>query len=157
MNDRRRPPPRAFTLLETLVALGLFGVLVASVVSTFSGSIQLQGKSRQEWAAFSLAQQQLELLTSLPPTSPMLVPNSPLVAGVLPGSEVDATCSTIPVGAAHFRTDPFSFNRDVSSGTFEVCTKVSQGSPFGALLNIRVVVLYPTKTGTGHVLLHTIR
>ncbi len=46
---------RAFTLLETMVALAIFAIMITSVVATFSGTIELQGRSREQWTAYSLA------------------------------------------------------------------------------------------------------
>ena len=147
----------AFTIVETLVALALFSIIITAVVATFSSSVEAQGKTRQEWAAVSLAEQRMELLAALPKTDGLLAANSTLPPDVVPGSEADARCDDIPLGPSHYLTSALAFNAPVANGSFEVCSKVTQGNPFGSLLNVRVVVLFASKAGTSHVLLQTIR
>ena len=142
---------RGFSLIEVMVALGLAGLLAATVVATFANVLTAQGRSKREWEAFTIAEQQMELLEALPSTASLLAPNSTSAA---PGGAADRTCSDISAGAQHFRTN--GLGDVVNAGQYDVCIKVTAGNPFGALRNVRVVVLYEYG-GTDGVLLQTIR
>lgn len=140
-----------FSLIEVMVAVALGAVIAATVVATFSGALNTQGRGKREWEAFTIAQQQMELLSALPTDASLLSSNS---SGVDPGSAADRTCSDIPPGAQHFRTN--GLGDVVTAGQYDVCIKVTAGHPIGALRDVRVVVLYEYG-GTDGVLLQTIR
>jgi prepilin-type N-terminal cleavage/methylation domain-containing protein len=142
---------RGFSLIEVMVALGLGAVIAATVVATFSSVLGAQGRSKREWEAFTIAEQQLELLASLPSDAGLLAPNSNSTA---PGAAADRRCDDIPAGPQHFRTNGLGDVRP--SGAYDVCIKVTAGNPFGGLRNVRVVALYEFG-GTDGVLLQTIR
>lgn len=143
--------PRAFSLIETMVALGLGGVIAANVVVTFSAAINTQGRGKREWAAFTIAQQNLELLAALPNDSEFLLAND---SSLTPGARSDLTCTGIPLGVQHFRTN--GLGDKLATGQFDVCYKITSANPIGGLRNVRVVVLYEFGGQSG-VLLQTVR
>ncbi len=142
---------RGFSLVEVMVAMAVGGVIVASAVTSFKLSLDEQGRAKREWQAFTIAQQQMEILSSMPTGHALLVGNSSASSDI--GTAADADCSGIPAGLQHKTVDGFGA---VASGPFEMCVKVTDGSPFGSKKNIRVVVLF-NAGGKRHVLLQTIR
>jgi prepilin-type N-terminal cleavage/methylation domain-containing protein len=142
---------RGFSLLETLAALAVAAILGASVAATFGAALVDQGRGKREWAAFTIAEQTLELLASLPPDTGLLSPNS---TSTTPGTPADVVCSDVPPGPQHYRTD--ALGTPVADGGFEVCIKVTAGNPVGSLRNVRVVVLYDFRGNHG-LLLQTVR
>jgi prepilin-type N-terminal cleavage/methylation domain-containing protein len=142
---------RGFSLIEVMVAMGLGGVIVASAVTTFKYALDEQALAKREWQAFTIAQQQMEVLAALPTTHPLLVGNAgPANAG----TPADAFCNDIPAGAQHFRTD--GLGNTSSIGAFDVCYRITDGSPIGSKKNVRVVVNYDSG-GKRHVILQSIR
>ncbi len=142
---------KGFSLVEVMVALALGGVITATAVTSFKASLDEQGISKRDWEAFTIAQQTMELVSSVPLTDNRLAPNS---TASTPGALADAECASITSTMQHFKTNALGIV--TSDGPFEVCIKVNNGSPFGALRNIRVVVLY-TAVGARNVMLQTIR
>jgi len=142
---------RAFSLIETMVALAISGVLAATVVSTFSAALNEQAKSKRDWAAFTIAQQNMELLASLPKGAAELSANS---NAANPGNAADRICTDIPDGLQHFRTNELGVK--TAGGAYDVCMRVTAGNPLGSLNNIRVVVTYDFG-GTHAVQLQSIR
>lgn len=134
-----------------MVAVGLGGVVMASAVSTFKTSLDEQALSKREWQAFTIAQQNMELLSALPSDHTLLSGNSPV--GV-PGSPNDATCAGISNGIQHFKVD--GLGNKVVGGQYDVCFKVTVGDPVGSLKNVRVVVTYSFGVQR-HVVLQTVR
>jgi prepilin-type N-terminal cleavage/methylation domain-containing protein len=144
---------RGFSLIEAMVAISLAGVVAATVIATFKGAIDEQSRSKHDWQAFTLAQQQMERWSAMPRTSVLLDENAP---SANPGSAADATCSGVTAGERHQRMDGLG-NADVN-GVYDVCVKVTDGSPEGSLKNVRVVVEYKNATGaTEHIMLQTVR
>lgn len=142
---------RAFSLIEVMVAVGLGGVIVASAVTTFKYALDEQALAKREWQAFTVAQQQMEILAAVPTTHPLLTSNA---GSSNAGARADAVCNDIPVGLQHFRTD--GLGNPSSSGAFDVCYRVTDGSPLGSKKNVRVVVNYDSG-GKRHVILQSIR
>lgn len=145
-------PPAGFSLIEAMVAIGLAGVIAASVTIAFQGALVEQEDARHEWAAFTIAQQRMELLASMPRGAADLTENSTATA---PGSASDATCDDVPMGPRHHKVDDLAVPAE--DGFFDVCWKVNANHPVGNVNNIRVVVTWPTRTGRGHVLMQTVR
>ena len=144
---------RGFSLLEAMVAIALAGVVAATVIATFKGSIDAQSRSKHDWHAFTIAQQNMERWSAIPRTSALLNENSTTTN---PGDATDSTCVGQPAGSRHFRVN--ELGQPSASGVYDLCIKVTDGSPEGALKNVRVVVEYAkTSGGTEHVLLQTIR
>ena len=143
---------RAFSLLEVMVAVALAGVLAGTVVATFKGSLDEQARSKHEWQAFTIAQQTMEKLSALPRSHELLAFNTPLSAGI-PGTAADATC---PMAAGEQNKTVNSLG-DNASGPYRMCIKVTDGHPSGNLKDVRVIVLFKTLTGSGNVILQTIR
>lgn len=143
--------PKGFSLVEVMVALALGGVITATAVTSFKASLDEQGISKRDWAAFTIAQQTMELVSSVPLDDDRLGVNS---TSSSPGAASDAECASVTSAVQHYRTDEFGIPS--ASGPFEVCIKVNNGNPFGQLRNIRVVVLY-SAVGARHVMLQTIR
>lgn len=143
---------RGFTLIEVMVAVGLGGVVMASAVSTFKTSLDEQALSKREWQAFTIAQQNMELLSALPRDHTLLSPNA--AGAVVPGSAADATCTDVGAGTQHFRVD--GLGKKVTGGQYDVCFKVKEGDPVGSLKNVRVVVTYVFGVQR-HVVLQTVR
>jgi prepilin-type N-terminal cleavage/methylation domain-containing protein len=143
--------PKGFSLVEVMVALALGGVVTAAAVTSFKASLDEQGISKRDWAAFTIAQQTMELVSSVPNDDSRLSANS---TAALPGSAGDAECASITSTSQHFTTDELGV--PTLGGPYEVCIKVNNANPFGQLKNVRVVVLY-TAPGARHVILQTIR
>ena len=143
--------PKGFSLIEVMVALALGGVITATAVTTFKASLDEQGISKRDWEAFTIAQQTMEVVSSVPDDDDRLGANS---SASSPGSAADAECASIATGVQHFTTNALGV--PTPGGPFEVCIKVKDGNPFGSLKNIRVVVLY-TAVGARNVMLQTIR
>jgi len=142
----------AFSLVEVMVAMALAGVVVASAVTSFKYSLDEQALAKREWLAFTVAQQQMEILASLPTTHPLLTAN--VSSAVAAGTPADAICTDVPPGTQHFRVNGLG---DVATdGQFDVCFRVTDGSPLGSKKNVRVVVVYQSG-GARHVMLQTIR
>lgn len=131
--------------------MGLGGVIVASAVTTFKYALDEQALAKRDWQAFTLAQQRMEILASLPTTHPLLVGN---VGGAKAGTAADAFCDDVPLGAQHLKLD--GLGNEVPTGAFDVCYRITDGSPFGSKKNVRVVVTY-NSGGERHVMLQTIR
>jgi prepilin-type N-terminal cleavage/methylation domain-containing protein len=142
----------AFSLIEVMVAMGIGGVIVASAVTSFKFSLDEQARAKREWQAFTIAQQQMEVLSSLPTTHALLSAN--VSSAVAAGSDADATCDGIANGLQRKRVD--GLGTASATGQFDLCVKITDGSPFGSKKNIRVVVLFDAG-GKRHVLLQTIR
>lgn len=146
---------RGFSLLEAMVALALSGLLAGTVSATFTGSIAQQSKSKHDWEAFTIAQQYMERWSSMPRSSALLDENVAAAAGT-PGAAADADCSGVPAGERHRRVDGYGVAK--ANGVYDVCVKVSDGSPEGILKNVRVVVSWVSSAGaTQNVLLQTFR
>ncbi len=150
-----RPVVGGFSLLEVMVSVVLAGVLAATVAATFRGSLDEQARSKHEWQGFTIAQQQMELLASLPRTSSLLSGNSPLDATNPPGSPGDIECASVASPQQHFRTNELGV--PTTSGVYELCWKITDGHPTGSLKNIRVIVLFRSSAGSGNVVLQTVR
>jgi hypothetical protein len=135
-----------------MVAIGLAGVIAAAVTVAFQGALVEQEDARHEWAGFTIAQQRMELLASMPRGAADLTANS---THAQPGSDADATCDDVPMGPRHYRVDDLA--RPAADGFYEVCWKVNANHPIGNVQNIRVVATWPTRSGRGHVLMQTVR
>ena len=143
---------QAFSLVEAMVALALAGVIAASVAASFQGALVEQEDARHEWVGFTIAQQRMELLASMPRGSADLIENSTQPD---PGSDDDATCADVANGPRHLTVNALGIP-DLN-GVYEVCWKVNGNHPIGNVSNIRVVVTWPTRSGRGHVLMQTVR
>jgi prepilin-type N-terminal cleavage/methylation domain-containing protein len=143
----------AFSLVEVMVALALGGVVVAGAVAAFRESLVAEAAAKHEWIAFSVAEQQMELLSTMPRDGALLAGN--VAAGAAPGLAADALCSDIAFGPQRFKVD--ALGAKTTSGEYEMCLRITDGNPSGALKNVRVVVLYPSFGAAGHVVLQTIR
>lgn len=130
--------------------MGLGGVIVASAVTSFKYSLDEQALAKREWQAFTIAQQRMELLSTLPLSHPLLTGNA---AGAGAGTDADGRCDDI-AGPQRFRMN--GLGEPLSGGQFEVCYRVTDGNPIGTKKNVRVVVVYDYQ-GKRHVLLQTIR
>ena len=135
-----------------MVAVAFGGVVMATAASAFKTSLDEQALSKREWQAFTIAQQNMELLAALPRDHTMLGANN--VGSAVPGSKEDAICTDISVGAQHFRVDGLGVPK--AGGQYDVCFKVKEGDPLGSLKNVRVVVVY-TFGVQRHVVLQTVR
>jgi Tfp pilus assembly protein PilV len=142
----------AFSLVEVMVAMGLSGLVVGTAVVAFHDSIVNQATAKHEWMAFSIAQQRMELLSSIPTGSLALVQNT--TTAIDAGTDVDAVCN-MPLGDQHFRVNELGVA--TADGVYELCWRVTDGSPSAALKNIRVIVKYPVFSGSRHVIVQTIR
>ncbi|HEY1098953.1 MAG TPA: type II secretion system protein [Myxococcota bacterium] len=142
-----------FTLIEVMVAVALAGLVMTSAVSTFKTSLDEQALATREWQAFTIAQQHMEMLSALPRDHTFLTGNNN-GATTTPGSDADGTCTGIADGAQHFRVNRLGVK--TAGGQYDVCYKVWDGNPIGALRNVRVVVAFNFQ-GARHVLLQTIR
>ncbi len=145
---------RGFTLVEVMVAVALGGVVMASAVTTFKTSLDEQALGKREWQAFTIAQQYMELLSALPRDHTLLSGNAAEGDTTILGSAADGTCESVGEGVQNFRVD--GLGTRATGGQYTVCFKIKEGSPFGALKNVRVVVTY-TFAGARHVLLQTVR
>jgi prepilin-type N-terminal cleavage/methylation domain-containing protein len=141
-----------FSLVEVMVAIGLSGLVVGTAVVAFRDSIVNQATAKHEWVAFSIAQQRMELLASIPTSSLALVQNT--TSAIDAGTDADAVCD-MPLGSQHFRVNDLGV--PTADGVYELCWRVTDGSPSAALKNIRVVVKYPVFSGSRHVIVQTIR
>ena len=113
-----------------------------------------QGRSKKEWQSFTIAQQVMEQWASMPRSSALLDENDS--GNQAAGTEADGTCAGIPDGDRHYRAD--ELGNKVTTGPYEVCVKITSGSPEPGLVNVRVVVVYTdNNTGSRHVLLQTAR
>lgn len=142
---------RGFSLVEVMVAMGLGGVIVASAVTSFKYSLDEQALAKREWQAFSIAQQRMEILSTLPLSHPLLTGNA---AGAAAGTAADGRCDDLAGGPQRFRVN--GLGDPLAGGPFEVCYRVTDGNPIGTKKNVRVVVVYDYQ-GKRHVLLQTIR
>ena len=144
---------RGFSLLEAMVALSMAGVLGGTVAATMRGSILEQSRSKHEWEAFTVAQQTMERWSAMPRSSPLMDQNS---STTTPGSSADNTCAGVPGGERHRRVDAYGVPS--VNGVYDVCVKVTDGSPETTLKNIRVVVEYRDGSGaTANTVLQTYR
>lgn len=142
-----------FSLLEAMVAISLAGVIAATVVATFKGSLDSQARSKHDWQAFTIAQQFMERWASMPRASDLLNENSNTLT---PGEGSDLTCSGVPLGERHLKVDELGLAK--ATGLYNVCVKVTDGSPESSLKNVRVLVEYTNGSGAlEHVLLQTVR
>lgn len=147
----RTAKPRGFSLLEAMVALALSALIAASVVATFKGALDDQGKSKHEWIAFTIAQQTMERLSAASRNSAVLAENDPGRAN--PGQGTDLQCD-LNDPLTHFRVDEFGVA--AATGVYDLCWKITADAILN-VRNLRVLVTYPSETGTSHVLLQTLR
>ncbi len=143
---------RGFSLVEVMVALALSGLVVGTAVVAFHDSVVNQASAKHEWIAFSIAQQRMELLAAIPRNSTILNDNTASAVGA--GTAADALC-TMTTGPQHFRVN--ELGDPDAAGVYDLCWRVTDGSPSADLKNIRVVVLYPVLNGSRHVIVQTIR
>lgn len=142
---------RGFSLLEVMVAFALTGVIAATVVASFKGSVDEQARSKHEWQAFTIAQQQMELLMAVAKSSSTLDGDA---SAAIPGTTADRTCAD---ATATNKRRVNELGIASAGGAYELCWKIKNGSPVGTLKNIRVVVTYPSGSGTGNVYVQAIR
>jgi len=76
---------KGFTLVETLVALGVLGIFFAGMTAIFQQILENVGQSRVRTTALALAQEKMELIKNLPYTSIGTVGGIP--QGLLPQQE----------------------------------------------------------------------
>lgn len=148
--------PHGFTLMEALVSLSLSSLVLVGALGVFTNAQHSRADAQHEWIAFTLAQTQLEMLSSAPTDHPNLADSVPDVVSNL-GSDQDAQCDTGADGnlSTTMRVDELGQPR--LEGLYTLCWKVTGGNPFGTLKNIRVVSGYPSQGERRHVLLQTIR
>lgn len=144
---------RGFSLLEVMVAMAIAGIFVSNAVSAFAGSIHANADAKRSWVAFTIAQQQMEILSAIPVTALALAHNS---TAVNLGKTADASCNGLPASLIR-RVNTFGVADP--KGFFELCWRVTVGSPARELRNIRVIVNYPKMASqeVAHVVLQTIR
>jgi prepilin-type N-terminal cleavage/methylation domain-containing protein len=145
-------PGKGFSLVEVMVAIGLSAIVIGAAVGAFHGSLVEQAASKHKWVAFSIGQQQMEMLASIPKDAVPLAQNVASAVGA--GTDADAICD-MAIGPQHFRVN--DLGAPSLTGTYELCWRVTDGSPSADLKNVRVVVLFPVLNGSGHVILQTIR
>lgn len=148
----KHPKAPAFSLIEAMVAIAIAGLAAAAVTAAFQGALVEQEDARHEWAGFTIAQQRMELLASMPRGAADLDANS---THPDPGGDADATCDDVSMGPRHYRVDAIGLAHQ--DGVYEVCWKVNANHPVGNVNNIRVIATWPTRSGRGHVLLQTVR
>jgi prepilin-type N-terminal cleavage/methylation domain-containing protein len=142
-----------FSLIEVMVAMLLGAVVAATAVTSLKSSLDDQRDSKLDWEGFTIAQQTMELLSSLPRDHGLLSGNDAVGGTFFPGTPSDRNCAAIASGPQHFTTN--ALGKVVAGGAFDVCIKVKDGHPFGVLKNVRVVVT--SSSGDSNVLLQTIR
>jgi type II secretory pathway pseudopilin PulG len=147
-----RSNSKAFSLVEAMVAIAIAGLIAATVTAAFQGALVEQADARHEWAGFTIAQQRMELLASMPRGAADLDANS---THPEPGSAADATCDDVPMGPRRYLVDAAGLASP--TGDYEVCWKVNANHPIGNVNNIRVIATWPTRSGRGHVLMQTVR
>jgi prepilin-type N-terminal cleavage/methylation domain-containing protein len=155
MRSRR---PRGFSLIEAMVALAASAVVTTTAITIFKTTIDEQSKASHEWSAFTIAEQRMELLANAPRNSSLLDDTVADASGVTPGSVADQQCTSGVDGklTADMKVDMLGVAS--SNGSFELCWKMTAGSPSGSLRNVRVIVTYPKGNGTrGYVFLQTFR
>ncbi len=147
---------RGFSLIEVLVAIGISAVLASAVLVSVRQGIETSGRNKHRWQAFTVAQQQMEILQAAPKDAPSLVGDA-LIAN---GTPADATCSDVTSNLRHYCVNALgqrTLDLAPCTGKYELCWKVRFGAPEGVLRTVRVVVGYPTLEGREHVLLETVR
>ena len=106
-NMERRWVPKAqhgFTIIETLVALGLFAIVASGIYFAYANILDALVSSRLQKAATAIANEEIELVRNLPYDQVGIVGGAP--AGVL------AAQKTVPYGNLLFTLETFVRNID---------------------------------------------
>ena len=121
---RRRSSERGVTLLETLVALGLFAITSATMGNFLVSQIRRSSSNYLYSQAYVLAEQQLESLRSLPQFT-----------DIVPGS------TTTSVGGTQFTVATSVLNNTPADGLKQITVSASWRDIFGAQ-NVAVQTIY---------------
>jgi len=142
-------------MIEAMIALAISGVVSATALNIYKTTMDDHAKAAHEWSAFTIAQSRMELLANAPRNSSLL--NDTAADSASPGTTADQTCSGGVDGklSTDMRVD--ALGRASAGGAFELCWKVTNGSPQGSLRNIRVVATYPANGTRKSVFLQTFR
>lgn len=134
---------RAFSLIEVMVSLGIAALTGSMAVAAFQRGVAQAGAGDREWIAFTLAQQQLEMLAAAPRTSALL--DDVVADAATPGSRADANCATGVDGRVAARVDALGVA--AANGPYELCWKTTDDHPSGSLKNVRAIVTFPSERG----------
>lgn len=149
---------KGFTLIEAVISLTIAGLVVASAISTYRVAQLQQRDQKGEWIAFTVAQQQMELLGSMPKESISLDDDTgDGISAALFGTKDDANCDVGVDGSLTADMKVNETGRADASGNYLLCWKVTDGSPQGTLKNIRVIGGYGPPGDRSYVLLQVIR
>jgi Tfp pilus assembly protein PilV len=121
---RRRLSERGVTLLETLVALGLFALTAATIGNFLVSQIRRSSSNYLYSQAYVLAEQQLESLRALPQYT-----------AIVPGS------TTTSVGGTHFTVATSVLNNTPADGLKQITVNVTWQDILGAQ-NATVQTIY---------------
>jgi Tfp pilus assembly protein PilV len=122
--ERRRSSERGVTLLETLVALGLFAITAATMGTFLVSQIRQSSSNYLYSQAYVLAEQQLETLRALPQYT-----------DIVPGS------ATTSVGGTQFTVATGVLNNTPADGLKQITINVSWQDNLGAR-NVAVQTVY---------------
>lgn len=140
---------RGFTLIESMVSLAVAGLALAGSLALFSTSTRQGQRQERELVAFTIAQQKIELLASVPKGSPLLVSSQPGDVndpGLVEGVDGPPPAERFVNGLG----DPSP------TGEYLVYWKVEP--EIGSLARIRVYVRFPpVDVEANHVVLETFR
>jgi prepilin-type N-terminal cleavage/methylation domain-containing protein len=140
---------KGFTLIESMVSIAIAGLALAGSLALFSTSTRQAQRQERELVAFTIAQQKIELLSSVPKGSPLLAQVE--VGDVNDPSLFAGVDGPLP---ALRRVDGFGDPR--VDGEYVVYWKVEP--EFGSLSRVRVYVRFPpVDVEANHVVLETLR
>lgn len=140
---------RGFTLIEAMVSLAIAGLALAGSLALFSTSQQQSSRQEKELVAFTIAQQKIELLSSVPRGSPLL---QSTVSGDVqdPSPLVGVDGPVLAERKVNALGDP------ATDGPYLVYWKVEP--EIGSLVRVKVYVRFPpVDVEANHVAVETFR
>ena len=144
---RKRPPPRGFNMIEAMTALAIASTSMMGIIGLQVAAVRDVAVQNHAFNCFGIAQQKIELISGVPPTSTMLLDSeSGDIEQETPSAGVDGPA----IGDRRVNQigDPSS------AGKYQVYWKIGDGQY--STKQVRVYCEYPSFNEKRYVKLSTI-
>jgi prepilin-type N-terminal cleavage/methylation domain-containing protein len=153
---RRSRQERGFTLIETVVAIGVLTIGLGGVAALIGQTVQTTAKSRYMNVATMLASEKLEDLSRLPNTDPILIPGTYTDIVQISAADGSVTETTSSAGVTTLYTQVPGGNITVTPGAalpaatadtlqFTRTWTIVAGTPVAGVSQITVLVSLPNQ------------
>lgn len=105
MKNARLNHPKAFTLVETILAITVMTLVIVTVSQLTQGSIKIGGKTARQFVAYHLAEEGLEIVRNMRDSN--WLRNQPWNTGLESGI-FDVSAATPGLGTAPFTLTPYA-------------------------------------------------